>query len=278
MKRHLHLAGVALAAAGLLAGASRAHAQSATITSNSPDILMGFRVADGQTNPGGNDNIELDLGYTAATLVAAANGHGGSLVLGGTNFQQDLSVNDLDATFGSSWATRTSGGGKLVWSIFGADDQSGSNEFWMTSSNVFARATNSTQGGVVDEIAFVYSDLPGQTSTANSNQDFINLDASGDSNSYTNAVTNGETGGNWEYNFGTPGNTETTVGDTNAIGFYDSQAGTGNATEIGTFSLSDSGVLTFSTDIAAIPEPSTWAMIGFGAASLLVIRRRRAHA
>jgi hypothetical protein len=68
------------------------------------------------------------------------------------------------------------------------------------------------------------------------------------------------------------------VGDTSAIGFWDAPDETGSgqdATEIGTFSLSDTGVLTFSTDIAPIPEPSTWAMIGFGAATLLAIRRRR---
>lgn len=275
MNRINQFALAALAAAGLFTGATRAHAQDASINSNSPDILMGFEVADDSTNPGGNTNIELDLGYTAATLVAAANSNGGSLVLGGTNSQQDLSADDLGATYGATWYTRTSGGGEVKWSIFGANTDT--NEFWVTNVATFLRTTNSTQTGIAGEMGGVYSDLSGETSTANSNQDYINTNASGDSGSYFNAITGQDQGSNWNYSFGA---SETVVGDTSAIGFWDSpdRTTTGqDATELGTFSLSDTGVLTFDT-LSAIPEPSTWAMMGFGAATLLVIRRRLLHA
>jgi hypothetical protein len=274
MKRSLPLAGLALTAATLLAGVSSAYAQNATISANSPDILMGFRISDGSTGEGSNENLELDLGYTASGLVSAANSNGGALVLGGTNFQQDLSSTDLGNTYGANWYQRnTIALGKLEWSVFGADFNT--NEFWITNPATFAESTNGTQGGIVSEMSGVYSDLAGPTSTANSNEDYIDNNASGNAGSYTNAITNQETGSNWEYTFGP---TETVVGDTSAIGFWDSPVGSGNATEIGTFALSDTGVLTFSTDITPIPEPSTWAMIGFGAATLLVIRRRRVHA
>ena len=268
MKKLNPFAVAALAAAGLVTGATRAQAQSATISSNSPDLLLGFRVADGATGTGANTNLELDLGHTAAQLLTAAGGFrsGGSVTLGGTGFQQDLSASDLSTAFGSNWASLTSGGGKVEWSVFGANTNT--NEFWITNTATFARSTSSTQVGIVQEMENVYAGLTGSVSTANSDEDYIDTNASGDGNSYTSAITNAESGDNWEYSFGP---SETVVGNNSLVGLYDSPVGTGNATQIGAFSLGNTGTLTFT----AVPEPSTWATIVLGAMSLLAFRRRR---
>jgi hypothetical protein len=265
-------AAAALAAGCLIAGAAAAHAQSASITATSPQLIMGFEVADDTTGTGANSDIELDLGYTAASLVAAANANGGTLVLGGTNFQTDLSANDLGATYGADWATRTSGGGKLDWSIFGANDNT--DQFWVTSPTKFHLANSAQQAGFVDQVDFLYADLTGNTSTTHSNQDYIVTNASGDSTSYYNAITQNASTSNWGYAEFT-GNTETTVGTTTAIPFYSAPVGSTSAyaTQIGTFSLSNGGVLTFTA--TAVPEPSTWASIVLGAAGLIAYRRRR---
>jgi hypothetical protein len=267
MKKLNQFAVAALAAAGLLTGATHAQAQSATISSNSPDLLMAFRVADDTTGPGGNTNLELDLGYTAASLLAKAGGVGGVVTLGGTGFQQDLSASDLSTAFGSNWASLTSGGGEVKWSVFGANLNT--NEFWVTNTATFARSTNSTQNGIVSEISGVYSDLSQSVSTANSNEDYIVTNASGDGGSYYNAITNNQSGDNWEYSFGP---SETVVGNNSPVGLYDSPVGSGNAYEVGAFALANNGALTFT---ALIPEPSTWVSIVIGAFGLLAFRRRR---
>lgn len=272
MKSMNQFAVLALAAAGLLAGASRVRAQSATISSAVPDLLMGFEVADDSTGTGANSNLELDLGYTATSLVAAAISNGGTLVLGGTNFQTDLSADDIGTTYGANWYTRTSGGGELNWSIFGSNTTT--NEFWTTNTSTFNRESSSNQQPVAFSMSNVYGDLSGQTSTANSNEDYVDGNASGTGSSYFNAISDNDTSSGWGgYNFGS-GGPEVTVGTTTPIPFYDSVATNSNglkAQEIGTFSLSNGGVLTFTV----VPEPSTWASIVLGGAGLLLFRRRR---
>jgi hypothetical protein len=193
------------------------------------------------------------------------------VTLGGSGFQQDLSASDLSTAFGSNWNTLTSGGGEVLWSIFGANDNT--NEFWVTNTATFLRSTDTTQGHFDALVDGVYSELNGSTSTANSNEDYIDTNASGNGGSYTNAITANETSTGWgNYAFG---NTETVVGNSSAIGLYDApdRTATGqNATEVGTFALGNTGTLTFT---ALIPEPSTWASIVIGAFGLLAFRRRR---
>ncbi len=233
---------------------------------------MGFEVADDSTGTGANSNLELDLGYTATSLVAAAISNGGTLVLGGTNFQTDLSADDIGTTYGANWYTRTSGGGELNWSIFGSNTTT--NEFWTTNTSTFNRESSSNQQPVAFSMSNVYGDLSGQTSTANSNEDYVDGNASGTGSSYFNAISDNDTSSGWGgYNFGS-GGPEVTVGTTTPIPFYDSVATNSNglkAQEIGTFSLSNGGVLTFTV----VPEPSTWASIVLGGAGLLLFRRRR---
>ena len=121
----------------------------------------------------------------------------------------------------------------------------------------------------------VYGDLDTTGTTTNGSADAAHSGTEnepGDSNSFGNLQSND--GGDWNYSKWGTGNNIADASSTTPVGLYAVNpagvAGT-HAPEVGTFTLGSNGVLTFT----AVPEPSTWASMIVGAASLLAFRRRR---
>jgi len=261
-KKMNKFAAMALVAGGLAAGATAARA--ATISSSSPDLILAFEVLDqNASSAGGLEDLEIDLG-TLANLDSLAGGPGGSVAL--TNY---LSDTDLNNTYGTNWATRTAfPNDPIYWTVFGTNTNTSENFF--TDSVAPNNDSSGNQGTLSTEMSPIYSDLDGQTSTANSN--FAYVANTSDSESFTADSSDGSNWGN--PNEDVIGNVLKVVGNNNAFILYDEiPNASGKATDVGTFTLANTGVMTFTE---AVPEPSTWASIILGVSSLLAFRRRRA--
>jgi len=274
MKRMNKFATMALIAGGLAAGATAARA--ATIASSSPDLILSFEVLDqNATSTGGQEDLEIDLG-TLAHLDALAGGSPGDTVQL-TNY---LSNTDLNNIYGTNWATRTTPGSDPVyWTVFGTNTGgsaiSSSSPYAFENFYTDSVAPNNDSSGnqqtLSSEMSSIYTDLNGKTSTANSNFAF-EANSSSDSESFTQDSSDGT---NWGDPGGdVPGNVLQKVGNTNNFILYDEiPNASGKGVDVGMFSLSDSGVMTFTEE--AVPEPCTWwAMLAAGASVLILFRRR----
>jgi hypothetical protein len=130
---------------------------------------------------------------------------------------------------------------------------------------------------VVNEISPIYSDLDVETPTGNNGNSDANVSAtSSDPKSFSQQYTTDfNYNGSHEWDGGSPiQNVNLTLGD--PVAFYDAKTASGTTTlapEAGTFTLESDGDLVYTS--ASVPEPSTWASMIFGAASLLALRRRR---
>jgi len=262
-KKMNKFAAMALVAGGLAAGATAARA--ATISSSSPDLILAFEVLDqNASSAGGLEDLEIDLG-TLANLDSLAGGPGGSVAL--TNY---LSDTDLNNTYGTNWATRTAfPNDPIYWTVFGTNTNTSENFF--TDSVAPNNDSSGNQQTLSSEMSSIYTDLNGKTSTANSNFAF-EANSSSDSESFTQDSSDGT---NWGDPGGdVPGNVLQKVGNTNNFILYDEiPNASGKGVDVGMFSLSDSGVMTFTEE--AVPEPCTWwAMLAAGASVLILFRRR----
>ena len=233
---------------------------SAQITSTGPnadeDLFLCFYASG---NPGSTVNLEVDLGNFASPATS-------------TNIDQDL-IN----TFGSSWATRTD----LTWAVIGANEQNintdqASNELWIGSTGSALRnSTLTSQGTIADDIENMYSSVTAGTQGVNNNAFTLTNTESGSYGTPTQG-TMFDIG----QLFGQSNTNETAdVGSgSDSLSLYQlapsGESGyTAGSTDIGTFTLSSSGVVSY----AAVPEPSTWASIALGAFALVGFRgfRRR---
>lgn len=261
-----------LALAGLTASANA----QATITASLSDLILGFRATGGT---GSGFNLEVNLGSVSSFVTQTP---GTTVVL------SQLNVADLTATYGAGWNGRTD----LLWSVVGAVGRGGNTgPNGQVASTLFGTSSTATQfastawttkvsslqnnGSVKIENLYTGAagSLNGQTSTINSNYSFVN------STSTVGSWSSQEVPGTTGFAFFNP--LSQLEGNTNISGsvysdLYQLQPSTGAAVLLGSFALSSSGVLSFSTAASAIPEPSTYAAI-FGAAAMGValLRRRR---
>ncbi len=214
---------------------------------------------------GGQSNLQFDLGtiYHLDTLAPTA----------GSTTTWNLST-DLSSVFGTYNRPSGVGNDPTGWSVFGANTTPGSQEVWTTCSSQPQDDLGGTYlPSLSNNMAAIYRDMNGQTATFT---DGGFQTPSSDTNSFYNDVTVGATTTNWGNSIIT-GNVQKTGDLTSYFALYDIVQGDSNyATEVGKFKLSG-GTLTY-TDLVpqSVPEPSTWASIVLGAASLLAIRRRRA--
>lgn len=249
-----------LGAAALALSTFHAAAQQVSGTTN--DLLLCFETTTGQ---GSTINLEVDLGNFASPAVTSL------------NIDTDL-VND----YGSGWASRTD----LTWGVIATNFQTTPPaEYTLVGSE----ADTAGAGTSVGPSKQSKSAQSGASTDINNTYDLFNSD-----NATAGAVAQSETVDNTTG--GSFGNDQTAVGDI----FHTLQQGTpddgsfsgnqcsvdlwesiggainpsgGTVTDINTITLNDAGEITVGT--AAVPEPSTWASIALGAATLIGLRRRR---
>jgi len=226
------------------------------------DLLVGFGNA-------GSTDVIVDLGAIS-------------------NFQQPGATASwnlssvLNATYGSV-------SGSIYWAVFGANNttQAGYNASVVqanayTAWDSIARSTPSVQNSTpnvsgnansqhlaVNQIATIV----GYTDPNSANAGLIVDYAPGIEQvsttlgGYTSLMNpDGNLGGTWSYNMLNHG--------AGTSDFYQSDPGNpfvASQNYLGNFTLDNTGTLTFN----AVPEPSTWAMVGSGMLALLALRRRK---
>jgi len=264
----------------LSAGVLTASASGVSVASEN-DLILGFSNSSGT---GSTLNLEIDLGQ-------ASNFYGvsGTEILGG------LAEADLAATYGANWNTLST----LTWGVAGttgsgAGTTIGGNSIlkdtlWATraettvglQSSAWIGGTTFGQQGAANKIANLYAASPVGLSGAL---------ATG--NSATAAVIGTSAGGSWNTEVGTsaaaftflnPSNlftngTNATFGEVSDL--YEVQPDSSAGVYLGSFGLTNAGVLEFSGSVSAaastVPEPSTYAvMAGAVALGFVALRRRR---
>lgn len=262
------------------------------------DIFLGFRQGSA------SNTLAVNLGLLSKFLTPAL---GGTATAGSSfNLQFGVIPNtstpvtnlnaDLTAVFGSSWASNSSNGTSVRWSVSGLTN----NDFDNTPINGYnartilvtkARTNPAAQSAVLGSViqdnfagefdSFANSNIAGgfvgQNSTANSSVAFIG--AKSDANNYDTRL-----GSSGSFGLGANRRIEQLAsganqGPTNSVlDFYlaptaGSTLATSN-TYLGNFSLNSAGELTFNV----VPEPSTWALLALSGLVFTILLRRRAFA
>jgi hypothetical protein len=262
--RHLVIVSLAVFAVVFCESSSRA----AALAYTDGDLLLGFQAVDGT---GATQDYLVNIGK-ASTFRDATTAF--NLSLG------NIAV-DLATTFGDDWNTRPD----LFWGVFGAvqDTPVNGDGAWTlyagkvelsigTIAQAYNRGSVSTQSAPaskIGQVGFWYK--TNYTSTANSSVAAIQNVS--DANSYAQYQTNGGLT-SFAYFNGAQGNFGSGTAGT-ALDLFRMATGSSSTkgTYEGTFTISDSGVVSFSP----IPEPATWMMLAFGI-GFLVLRRKRLQA
>jgi hypothetical protein len=298
-----------VAAAALAAPSAYATTVALPTTIPSGDLFLGFR----QT--GASNDLEFDLGsvasYTPTALGGNWNGSSFNITFGvipGTSTPVTSLSADLSVVFGGSWATTNTGTQDAVrWAVVGEETSANTplantkvKTIFLTQAettlgqqstapaaggNLFSTAytnINSFEAG-----SFGYSS--NNQSTSNSSVAYSELaGASGNQPNAGGNSWNARIGGvtstsqfgsglaveqaatgalasptNSKLDLYLIGNTGGTFGATQLAGQY-----------LGSFSLDSSGTLSYS-NVNAVPEPGSTALLGFGLATLVPFLRRR---
>ncbi len=243
------------------------------------DLLMGFRATSGA---GATQDYLLDLGqasiYTSATSPFVLNtqlaGHGG-INIGSIGL-------DLNSLFSNGWNTRSD----VFWGIAGATgaiSPVGSDPIKTLYASVpqnpfgtlptpWARGSASAQGAVSSKLqsegaVYATTGATQNLSTANSPVGLIQSDSTTSSYAFYESGTQ-----SYSY-FNTPtieGNFGGGV-STAALDLIELQPGGGPGLDIGTFTIDNGGNITFTPT----PEPTSMALLSFGAVFLGMARLRR---
>lgn len=273
-----------------LAGTS-AKAATVSYTTSSGDLLLGFRATGGQ---GATQTYLVNLGSASAFRDYAAGTPTTSFVLNTTAigtgpFDSNIIGNigaDLAAVFGSDWYDRSD----LFWSVSGATQQiSGTingdpvktiyatkgEQTFGTTETPWALGSATAQGTPNSKIQTMGLAYNGDTSTANS--DFGVIYNNSDINSYEDFMPGGSAStatsafsyfaGGIEGNFGA-GAAST------ALDLFRMPTGSGSGTYEGSFTISQSGQLSFGST-TAVPEPSRALLVAFSGLGIVLRRRRR---
>lgn len=254
-----------------------AHAQTAQF--NTGDLLLGFEQA------GAASDYEVDLG--AFTQFSSA-------LTQPLTFQ--LSTADLSATFGSTWASNSQSS-LVQWGVIGSGSSHGNttvNGVTLQKGTLFY-----TQG---EQVPGTQSTAPGENSSG-TNSTIITALGNATQNGYFDGVTTTGNGslqavvqssnGTYSWQSEIANNsfasglqiqqplTGTGTGPTDSIlDLYQSNpVNGGTAAFLGELTLDSSGVLTFDSAsvvaAAAVPEPSTLALMALGTAAVLWNLRRK---
>jgi len=245
-------------------------ANAVQISALTDDLILSFRATGGTGNA---VNLEVDLGNWQ-TLTASS------------SFSISLGT-DLSAQYGASntWNTRTD----LLWSVVGTDynnpqgtPDGGVNynlyftvPFGGTPDSPQSSSTQQSVAGALNNLRSYLNHKNVNTTVANGLTQASN-NATTNPNSYTQLITQqGSTVAPFGYfQNAIENNTNTSLGSVKEE-LYANIAGSSSPVDLGTFTLSSNGTLTFAQ---AIPEPSTYALMGLGALALLKFRSRKFNA
>ena len=237
-------------------------ASAQTFNYNSGDLLAAFRKS-------GSPDLVVDLGSISQYQQAAASGSGTYTFNLGT---------DLTSTFGSMTS--------IYWSVFTYDSDgtyAPANTLWMSDprsdvnvqNNPPTTATSSSQGLVTYQMGAIADALSASYGTIIDNQviqlpNDLGASTGGDPASYTTAL-----GTSLDFN-GTYGQPFENISSSSTASVSDlfqenpsPLHNPGAGTELGTITLDPTGKLT----VQAVPEPSTWALLGSGLIGLVAFRR-----
>jgi hypothetical protein len=261
---------LAFAALAALAVSLTSTGASAQVAASQTDMIFG--VQDENGNNGGSNfgaNLEVDLGAESAFTTSAV-----------LSFPQ-VTLNDLKNIFSSNWSSTTSG---ASWSVFGStatipsfydtNNQGNPGDNTSATLNGVYSLVNAVYGGLnttTNASATYLSDTNGKGAQIGSNSNPANV--------LTNSYGYNETGKNGANGpgFGYAGGDETVGAGTDELYFISTAGGSKqDAVDLGTFSLSSAGVLTFNgINAAAVPEPSAYALGVCAVLLFLVLRRRQ---
>ena len=253
----------ALLAAGVAIISTTANA--ATISAAADDLVLSFGVSSGITGSG--NDVSYDLGNVTTFLTNNNNAQ--------TNNLLNLSA-DLTSIFGASWNTLAN----LQWSVVGSDVNTDPLYYTVVVAGTPnpAPASAGVQNTGALPINTLRNYLNHKTITTSVGNGWSY--ASTQTNGYFNQLTaQGTTTQNFSYFNTSVQNAMPATSGTVLAKFYSSVAtdngGPAAAVLDGTFGLTGAGELTFTE---AIPEPSTYVLMGVGSLALLFLFRRRGSA
>jgi hypothetical protein len=248
---------------------------SAQVITSTGDLVLGFQITD-NAGTGATTDLEVDLGAYSNFTTLEGSGSVLNLNVGGVvdSGLGGLSATDLSSTYGAGWNSRTD----LTWSVFGTRGNPSKESFLSSPSGATLNDETSTPlGNLSGKMGTVVTNLNGQAQTANSATASTALQTS-TVGSYTFQITgNNAFTSDWN-NGGSVGGTQQGVSSAGAtsLELFDltNHSSSTPGIEVGTFTLGSNGSLTF-TATSAVPEPSTYALMGVGAFMLMLVMRRR---
>ena len=245
-----------LALAGIAIAGQSAKADTTNYTDG--DLLLTFRQA------GNSYDYLVDLGQASALPSS-----------GSTTFSIGSIATDLSSIFGSNWYTST--GSSMVYiGIIGSDATNGNGYLYVGSPT--STAWNTLNGGATNtafsNVSQVTGDYSNGSSTANSSVALKEAT----SNPFSYASYQGPSGtnsGGISFAVWSP-STESAANSSVYLNTYalDSNGAGSSVTIPGSFSVDNSGVVTYQA--LAVPEPSTFALafIGMSLAGYVGMKRR----
>jgi PEP-CTERM motif len=234
----------------ILALASSASSNAGTTSYNDGDLLLGFRMTAGSTS---DYLVDIGQGYDFSKSFTLNTGN---------------IANDLASTFGAGWYTSTS----LKWSIVGTlsynNDTGEQNLIYTTNPSSTSWKQSFDQSTASSAITSVASYFNGKASTSNNSNGVVQTVSASDF-TYGNNQPGGTISGNISFSTWAPTNEASP-----SSSLYLDQLNEGSisaGTTLGRVALGNDGSLNFQ----AVPEPSTYAMLGLGSIGLLIMLRRR---
>ena len=265
---------VAALAFTAILGMSSARAQ------NAGDVILGFE----EPGTGGSANVyEVDLGSITKFLNPSS-----------STLTFNLSTSDLSngtSGFGSGWATNS----LLQWGVIGGTQTTGNLTLGsttlapntlFTSWNTWTAAPTEKTSNTQKTGQTLVTDLYNDTNPSPSPGSTVSLPAVYTSNTDPDGfayLNKSKSNFNFGAGYATSDLDYNSDGSTSAptsavLDLYEvaqTSSGTAPGTLLGTFSLAGNGNLTYSPE--AVPEPSSYALVGFGALVLVWNLRRRNH-
>jgi len=220
------------------------------VSAGNGDLYLGFEATDGI---GKSVNLVFNLG--SAVNFSSINSNIGA---------------DIAATYGANWFSRTD----LFWGVIGAvkpalgiDPVNTLYASDATGTGAWNRASTSSQSLVAAKLASLQLQI--ETDIANNqvgvNTAVVFMQNTTETSAWGSFTSIGAS------SFGSfNGSIETSV--INNLDLYRLTPGTGSGSNFGSLNLSSTGT------ISAVPEPSTYALMGFGVLLLVIAYRRKSNA